>query len=448
MSKLINGDYSFAYPNFLGNQNLSSDIIVDSTTGNKLTTELANITSELNQNMTLGTTSANTIIINSGSTTYNNNEVIKIKDNSTGSLKLQCNDAGPTDLMIINTTNGAESLYLPFKYSEIGNVASGVVQIGDVSNVGETNLFGVVAVKNNITIGSTNANTITINSGSTTYINNEAITLKDNSTSSYILGSAGNTNMLVLDTSDASSNVNLSSATNLIINNTNDAASYFDITSALVVKGGIACAKRIIGGNISANGNLYASNNITSIGSCSVGSLVSSGAVSGTAFNGDTYNGSSWINAGQIFTSVGISLPTIDGTVAILNYYERSTVFPVMFQSTGAGGTTAIVNIFLTRIGNIVQIQIPDMYINANGGSITSNPGYYLPTRFCPNTTGVTWLDFPIHTINIGSYQDTGTLSIKTTGQILIYKSNIVPYFGIGAGSGITSNTNITYQIQ
>ena len=441
MSKLINGEYSFAYPNFLGNQNLSSDIIVDSGTGIKLTTTLTNITNELNQDLTIGTSSANTIIINSGTTTYNNNEVIKIKDNTVGALKIQCNDAGPTDLMIINTTNGAESLYLPFKYSEIGNVASGVVQIGDVSNVGETNLFGVVAVKNNIVIGSTNTNTITIISGIISYINNVAIKIKDNSTSSFILGSAGNTNMLVFDTTDATSNINLSSTTNLIINNTNDATSFTDINSSLHVGGGISCAKRIVCGNFVCNGNTFSGGIVTGSSITITGSTDSISSITGEL----TCAGGASI-AKKLYVGTGIMLPSTGGTASILDYYERATSFPVMFQSTVTGGTTSIVNILLTRIGNIVQIQIPDMYINANGGYITNNPGYYLPTRFCPNT--MSWLDFSIHTINIGSYQDAGTLSINTAGQILIYKSNSNPYFSVGAGSGITSKTNITYQLQ
>ena len=442
MSKLINGDYSIAYPNFLGNQNLSSDVITDSGTGVKLTTTLSNITNELNQDLTIGTSFSNTIIINSGLTTYNNNEVIKIKDNSTGSLKLQCNDAGPTDLMIINTTNGAESLYLPLKYTEIGNVASGAVQIGDGSNVGATNIFGVVSLKDNITIGSTNANTITVNSGSTTYINNEVITLKDNSITGLQFGSAGNTNMMVFDTSDTTSNVNLNSGTNLILKDPTDATSSTDINSSLVVSGGIACAKRFVCGNIVCMGNTYTGATETTTNLVVAGTADSSSTMTGVL----TCAGGASI-AKNLYVGTGIMLPTTGGTASILDYYERLTVFPVMFQSTYAGGTTAIVNLFLTRIGNIVQIQMPNMNINANGGSITSNPGYYLPTRFCPNTTGVIWLDFPIHTINIGSYQDSGTLSINTTGQILIYKSNIVPYFGIGLGSGITSNTNITYQV-
>ena len=348
-----------------------------------------------------------------------------------------------------------------FNYASIiggtGMTSDNVMDIGtggnnltaDIAYI-ESHLSGS-SLTGDITIGTTNANTININSGSTTYNNNEIITLKDNSTSSYILGSAGNTNMLVLDTTDATPNVNLSSSTNLIINNTNDPASYTDITSSLVVKGGIACAKRIVGGNITANGNLYASGNITSIGSCSVGSLVSSGAVSGTTITG-TGNltvGANGITCGNITNS---------GVILASNTTESTTT------STGAiicsGGVAIAKNLnvggVITALGlntgsNTIYGGAFNTANNMTCGSITNSGNY----------GGSGFINIGTNSMTCGAITSSGGISGTTitasTGLVLpttggtaatlnYYESNFnFPMMFQGAGGGGTSTTvNLT----
>ena len=155
MSKLIGGNFSWSYASIQGSNNLTSDQVSDIGTGHTLSYDIADLESHiggggasLTGDIVIGTTYANTISVNSGQTTYINNEIIKVKDNAMASIRLQCNDAGPTDLMILNTTNGSESMYLPLQYIEIGNVTNGGVQIGDGTNAGATNIYGIVSLKN------------------------------------------------------------------------------------------------------------------------------------------------------------------------------------------------------------------------------------------------------------------------------------------------------------
>ena len=161
MSKNVLGGFSLGYANIQGGQYIGTDSIMQSDNKVNLTTQLDSIEafiagggggggSSLTGDIVIGTNSANTITVNSGSTTYSNNELIKLKDNTVASYRVQCNDVAATDLMIINTTNGNESMYLPLKYTEIGNVASGGVQIGDGTNAGSTNIYGLVSFKNPI----------------------------------------------------------------------------------------------------------------------------------------------------------------------------------------------------------------------------------------------------------------------------------------------------------
>jgi len=264
---------------------------------------------------------------------------------------------------------------------------------------------------NDLILGTSNTNTITVNSGSTTYNNNQNIILKDNSSSSYILGSAGNTSMMVLDTTNATPNVNLSSSTNLIINNANDSSSYTDGTAALVVKGGISCSKRIVGGNISANGNLYASWDTTVVHALNVGNvinstytapststttgglicaggvgvagdmnvggtvttthLISTGSVQGVgiASTGNIQAYSNTIYGGSIIASGAISGTTITGTGALsvgANSITCGTLSPQNILLPTSGGTATALNYYESNV------NFPMMFQGAGGGGTTT----------------------------------------------------------------------------
>jgi hypothetical protein len=468
MSRSINGRYTLAYPNLLGFQELTSDIIVDKLTGDTVFNDI-------------------------------------------------------TDL--------------------------------------ETHSLG-----NNITIGKTNANTITVNSGSTTYNNNETITLKDNSSSSYILGSAGNTRMMVLDTTNATPNVNLSSSTNLIINNANDSSSYTDGTASLVVKGGISCAKRIVGGNITANGNLYASWDTTVVHALNVGNvinstytapststttgaiicaggvgvagdmnvggtvttthLISTGSVQGVgiastgniqaygntiyagaiiasgAITGSIINSSSSINCssitdtmstttGAIITAggvgiakslnvgqsincnaltcgsacnvgslvsggvisgttitstIGLKLPTSGGTATALNYYEEATTSIALAPSIG-GAYVYNGNVYIIRIGKLVTIRIPFFTGNALGGYMIAAAASGIPVRFRPSSNAVFAIPIMMSNGTSGINQNyPGQLVIASTGEIRIYSScGGTGTFTSGAGSGLLGDLVVSW---
>ncbi len=157
MSKLINASFAFNYASIVGGSGMTSDNVTDTGTGHTLSYDIANLesyvgSSSLTDNIIIGTTSANTITVNSGSTTYNNNETVTLKNNATGAMKWQClNVSGSVvtnkAVLILNTTYNNQSLYIPCNYTEIGNVVSGGVQIGDTTNAGSTNIYGIVSLK-------------------------------------------------------------------------------------------------------------------------------------------------------------------------------------------------------------------------------------------------------------------------------------------------------------
>lgn len=68
---------------------------------------------------------------------------------------------------------------------------------------------GVTDFQNNISLGNDAGDTITIDAGTTTYTNNHAVTLNDNSATSYTIGSTGATNLIAINTTDGSESVTI-----------------------------------------------------------------------------------------------------------------------------------------------------------------------------------------------------------------------------------------------
>ena len=100
MNRLVNGNNNYYYASVIGGQGLTSDMIIDSGSTNTIEQTITSLESNLGGGASLtgdviiGTNFSNTISVNSGQTTYNNNEIIKVKDNSMASIRLQCNDIG------------------------------------------------------------------------------------------------------------------------------------------------------------------------------------------------------------------------------------------------------------------------------------------------------------------------------------------------------------------
>ena len=60
-----------------------------------------------------------------------------------------------------------------------------------------------------LTFGDASVDNITINAESTSYVNNGTITLKDNSSTAMTFSSTGNTNMMVLNTTNSSEKITM-----------------------------------------------------------------------------------------------------------------------------------------------------------------------------------------------------------------------------------------------
>ena len=388
MSKLINGDYSFAYPNFLGNQKITSDMVMDAGTTKTLEQTLTSLESNgssLTGDIVIGSTAANTISVNSGLTTYNNATIIKIKDNTSPAFKLQCNDAGSTDLIVINSINGNEGIYLPFKNVELGNAVASNIQIGDGTNVGATNIFGVVSLKNPTESLSYTSTNCTNTPGGLSVYKNLNIGSSLGVASSSVFG--GN---MSVGGSITSTNITDSTST----------------TGAVVTSGGICCTKKLyVGGNISGAGNI---------------------TVSGNVYGSNAY-------------VTGISMLTSGGTASLLNYYEEYTSLANLWSPSGGGAWLNSANTMtLIRIGNIVHLKIKAFSGDALGGYIHNVA--IIPVRFCPSGSA----QFPIQVLNLWNNQ-LGLLSILSTGYTNIYATIAGGNFSSGAGAGLLVDTFVSW---
>jgi hypothetical protein len=391
MNRLVNGNNNYFYASVVGGQGLTSDQVSDTGTGHTLSYDINYLKNNiggasLTGDITIGTNFSNTISVNSGSTTYNNAEIIKVKDNVTASIRLQCNDAGPTDLMILNTTNGSESMYLPLQYTEIGNVENGGVQIGDGSNAGATNLYGIVSLKNG------------------------------------------------------------TDSTNYTSTNCSNVAGGLSVYKKLNVGGSINAVGSIHGSAITSSGNINAYANTIYGGNLNITGTIASGSntLGNTTDSSGLLTGALQCSGGisvskKIYTGSGIMLPTVTGTASILNYYEEYTTLVNLWAPSGGGGWLNSTNTMtLIRIGNIVHFKIKAFSGNALGGYIHNSA--IIPARFCPSST----TQFPIQCLNLSNNQ-LGLLSVLSSGYINIYASITGGNFGSGIGSGLLLDTFVSW---
>ena len=143
----------------------------------------------------------------------------------------------------------------------------------------------------------------------------------------------------------------------------------------------------------------------------------------------------------HMYLQGGLYLSTTGGTAGLLNYYETTTSFTMRFETHGSGGTTVDATMQLARIGNITTMTLWGFTLDPNGDWVQSNSSYYLPTRFRPSTT----IDIVCHTINLGTWLDTGIFNIASTGYCNLKKSYASANFSAGAGSGLAGTLTCTY---
>jgi hypothetical protein len=381
MSRSINGRYTLAYPNLLGFQELTSDSITDKTTGHSVFYDITDLEthSALISDITIGTNNANTITVNSGHTTYNNNETITLKDNTVGALKFQFNDVGQTDLMSINTINGSEKVVINKNFQVMGDLDAINVYCSTINTTADINSNG----------------------------------FKDSS---------------ITDSTSV-------------------------ISGGIVAAGGMGIGKSCcIGCNLTVTGGITSSH-IVSTGSIqATGSVQAVGIASTGNINcyANTIYGGSIIISGAIYCGTlspqNILLPTSGGTASSLNYYEESMTSIALAPSIG-GAYVYNNNVYIIRIGKLVTLRIPAFSGNALGGYMIASSTSGIPLRFRPPTKLI--FAIPIMMSNGTSainQIDPGQLMIYSTGEIRIYSScggNGV--FTSGVGSGILSDIVVSW---
>ena len=405
MSKLINGKFNFNFPSTIGSSGVSSDMISDLGTTNTLeetlTTIETNLGTQLSGNITIGTTNANTITINSGSTTYNNTEIIKLKDNTVGALKFQCNDGGLTDLMSINTTNGSEKILINKNFQVMGDLDAVNVYCNTINTTGDIQSNGFK--DNNIT-DSTSAISGGIVAAGGIGIGK-----------SCCIGA----NLKVLGTTASSSSTT----------------------------GSITCA-----GGIGVAGDMKVAGSVTTT------HLISSGSVQGVgiASTGNIQCYANTIYGGAIIVTGAIScgtispqnilLPTTGGTATALNYYEEATTSIALAPSIG-GAYVYNGNVYIIRIGKIITIRIPSFSGNTLGGYMIAAAASGIPLRFRPTQNVVFGIPIMMSDGTSGINQNNpGQLVIYSSGEIRIYSSfGGSGVFTSGPGSGLLSNLVVSW---
>jgi hypothetical protein len=106
--------------------------------------------------------------------------------------------------------NGTYTMGMPFSNGSQTISTDNVIESD--SNITLSSVINTIQAgtfDGNLTMGNASGDSITINAGTTQYVNNEAITIKDNSTSSLSISSTGNTNMMILDTTDGNEKITL-----------------------------------------------------------------------------------------------------------------------------------------------------------------------------------------------------------------------------------------------
>ena len=300
----------------------------------------------------------------------------------------------------------------------------------------------------NLTMGDTSSDSITVNAGTTSYVNNETINLKNSSSAGLIVKATSGSTFITLDTNSTGI---------LNLHGTTDSTS--SVSGGVIISGGVGINKKLYVGDTIVAAGAISGTTITGTGALTVGAnSITCGAIntsgittSTNATDSTSYSTGSVIISGGVgiskhmYLNGGLYLSTSGGTPSVLDYCETGVSFSVLFKSTVGGGTTNTITVKLSRVGNIVNMIVPNMSIDVNGGYIISDATTYLPARFQPLNT---YTDFTCHTVNLGVYQDTGIFTVGSTGQILIYKAQGGSiYFGVGAGSGITNVSSFTWQV-
>jgi hypothetical protein len=425
----------------LGFQELTSDSITDKTTGHTVFYDITDLEthSSLGNDLTLGTTSVNTININSGSTAYNNNEIISLKSNSTGAMQWQClNVSGSVvtnkAVLILNTTYNNQSLYIPCNYTEIGNVASGGVQIGDGTNAGSTNIYGIVSLKNATDSSSyTSTNCTNIAGGLSVY---KALNIGGNITSLGTLNIGAVSCSGTITTGTLSSG-GVSSSSGISVSSLTDSTS--TSTGSIITAGGVGIAKNLyVGGSLNLTGALVIPS-LTTSGAVNCGQIIASGSISGTTITG-TGNltvGANGITCGNITNS---------GVILASNTTESTTTSTGAIICSGGVAIAKKLNVggVITSLGlntgsNTIYGGAFNTANNMTCGSITNSGNY----------GGSGFINIGTNSMTCGAITSSG-IYLPTSGgtatALNYYESNVnFPMMFQGAGGGGTTTTvNLT----
>ena len=371
MSKTFTGGLSISVASMTGNQYISSDNIVQSDNGVNLTTQLGALEAGVFiGNLTMGDTSSDSIIVNAGTTTYVNNEILNLKNSSAAGLTVKAS-GGSTFMTLDTYSTGTLNLY------------NNVVCNGGLTTQSIIQMNGTEIDMNESMVIYTKPNVINSFKISTTETNGSFVVSHD---------------MLSIDTTQGAEKIYLPMAGELLnvamnsqIGDTTN-ANNMDIYDKVAVKNATDSTSSITGGIVIAGG-------------CGI--------------------------AKSLYVGTGIYLPTSGGTPSALNYYEESALLVTTFQANGNGGSFTTITQYLTRIGNMCFLMCPTIRLNSNGYDIISSLAV-IPPRFRPLNEQTN----NIQTVNIGSFLDTGGMVIRTDGFMRLYKSNTAPAFSIGSNSG------------
>ncbi len=123
-------------------------------------------------------------------------------------------------------------------------------------------------------------------------------------------------------------------------------------------------------------------------------------------------------------TTTNLFLPTSGGIPTSLTYYEEFKG-TVTFTSNAFNGSQTV-DMLLTRIGNLVTMQLSGFTATANGvaGSFTTvTSGTSIPTRFRPNTLGGDSI-FPIQ-VTDNFLPIIGRFTVTTAGFFTVTRSSV-----------------------
>lgn len=123
-------------------------------------------------------------------------------------------------------------------------------------------------------------------------------------------------------------------------------------------------------------------------------------------------------------TTSNLFLPTTGGVPTSLTYYEEF-VGTTTFTSTAFAGTQTV-DMLLTRVGNMVTMQLSGISVTGTGvqGAITNNAsGVPLPTRFMPRSAGGDSI-FVIQ-VRDNNVPMPGRFTLSTNGFFNVVKSTV-----------------------